>query len=107
MININLILRFIKKQWFGFVVIAFWIFVTIIGEGELKPLIEKRKKLDVEIAKEQKKIDTIYIENIKIKKKIKYIKQKENDTIKIIDTMSISELQRYFSDRYNKKDSIN
>lgn len=107
MINVFAILSFIKNQWLGFVVMLLWLLTLIVGQKDLAPLIEKRNVLDKNTLNYNKKIDTIYIENLKIKNRIKYIKQKENDTIRIIDTMSISELQEYFSDRYNKKDSLN
>ena len=102
MINIFKILSFIKGQWLGFVVIALWIIISVSHRVDRSKLISIKK----DIKNVEKEIDTLYLNNTKIEERIKIIKQKEYDTIRIIDTMSISELQSYFSERYDKKDSI-
>jgi hypothetical protein len=105
MIDIFKALNFIKSQWLGFIVILLWIFISLLPNRDLNKLKKEDKKLDTIIVKQNNIIDTIYKDNIKIKNKIQYINKKQYDTIKIIDTMSTSELQKFFTDRYNKKDS--
>ena len=102
MINILKVLGFIKNQWLGFVVIAIWIMISVSHKVDRSKLISIKK----DIKKVEREIDTLYLNNTKIEERIKIIKQKEYDTIRIIDTMSISELQGYFSERYGKEDSI-
>lgn len=102
MINILKVLLFIKNQWLGFIVIFLWVlYATYSVEDDVR-LIDIKK----DIKKVEKDIDTLYINNTKIEERIRIIKQKEYDTIRVIDTMSISELQSYFSKRYSKEDSI-
>lgn len=102
MINIFKILSFIKEQWLGFLVIALCIVISLSHRVDDGKLINIKK----DIKKVEKEIDTLYLNNTKIEERIRIIKQKEYDTIRIIDTMSISELQSYFSERYPEKDSV-
>jgi len=102
MINVFKIIDFIKSQWLGFVVIALWIIFLIVFSND-KSINEKS------VSKEEKKIEASkaridstvrYIKSIDTK--IKLVKIKGDEKIKYIDTMSVSELQSYFSDRYKK-----
>jgi hypothetical protein len=52
------------------------------------------------------KLDSLKVSESTIIKKEKILIQIQHDTIKVIDTMSVSELQKYFTERYNQKDSI-
>lgn len=106
MINIFKVINFVKNQWLGFVVALLWL-VTVIASNVIdKTDAEKLVNIKSEIGKQKVIIDTLYKENVRVETRIKILKQKEYDTIRVIDTMSISELQKYFANRYNKKDSI-
>jgi cell division protein FtsB len=106
MINIFVVLRFIKNQWLGFVIALLWLIAATVSNMNMKNKIEKLDSIQSNINKQKVIIDTLYKENVRVETRIKILKQKEYDTIRIIDTMSISELQKYFANRYNKKDSI-
>ena len=103
MINIFTIIGFIKNQWLGFIVIFIWILTLLIPNKDIS--IDKIKT-DIKVKDKEYIIDTLYKNNTSIITKIKYIKQKEYDTIKIIDTIPTSKLQQYFSNRYSKSDTI-
>jgi len=102
MIDLFKILKFAKDQWLGVIVSILWIIYIIFMQMADDKLVEKTKVLDKIIIKEKLRIDTLYKTNTVIDNKIKYIKIVTHDTIKIIDTMRASSLQKYFTDRYNK-----
>jgi hypothetical protein len=83
------------------------------GIGQNSELKKEKQRLEKEIeALEQKeqlhwnKLDSLKVSESTIIEKEKTLIQIQHDTIKVIDTMSVSELQKYFTNRYNKKDSI-
>lgn len=102
MIDLFKVLKFAKDQWLGVIVSILWIIYIIFMQIADDKLVEKTKILDKIIIKEKLRIDTLYKTNTVIDNKIKYIKIVTHDTIKIIDTMRASSLQKYFTDRYNK-----
>lgn len=101
MINIFKIIKFFKEQWFGSCILVLWILYIIFSQQTDSKVIEKTKYLDKVILKEKQVIDTLYKTNTVIENKIKYITKTKYDTIKIIDTMPASELQKFFTNRYN------
>ena len=103
MINAFTIINFIKNQWLGFIVIFIWVLTLLTPD---KDITIDKIKTEVKIKEKQYIIDTLYKNNTSIITKIKYIKQKEYDTIRIFDTINISKLQEYFSKRYSKSDTI-
>lgn len=103
MINIFTVINFIKNQWLGFIVIFIWLLTLLIPNKDVSV---DKIKTEIKVKEKQYIIDTLYKNNTNIITKIKYIKQKEHDTIKIIDTISISKLQEYFSNRYSKSDTV-
>jgi hypothetical protein len=99
--------NFIKSQWLGIVLLIVFIMYSISSTLKTNKYIEEREKFKIKIsslellANENKKlidslkrIDGVYVEKIKI------IKQKEYEQIRIIDSLPASELQSYFSERY-------
>jgi hypothetical protein len=105
--------KFIKEQWLGSILIVLFILFLLHGIGKNNELKKEKEALEKEIeVLEQKellhwyKLDSLKVSENTIIKKEKILIQIQHDTIKVIDTMSISELQKYFTDRYNKKDSI-
>ena len=73
---------------------------------EQKETLEKRvEALDKKELQYWEKLSTLKVEHKTIIQKEKILIQKEYDTIKGVDTMSTSELQSFFSNRYNKKSS--
>ena len=60
----------------------------------------KVKKLEKEANEELKSVDSLKTIDTLIITKIKIIKQKEYETIRIIDSLPVSGLQSYFTERY-------
>jgi hypothetical protein len=105
--------KFIKEQWLGSILIVLFILFLLHGIGKNNELKKEKEALEKEIeVLEQKellhwyKLDSLKVSENTIIKKEKILIQIQHDTIKVIDTMSISELQGYFTDRYNQEDSI-
>jgi hypothetical protein len=107
------IVKFIKEQWLGSILIVLFILFLLYGiekNSELKKEKEALEK-DIEMLEQKEllhwyKLDSLKVTENTIIKKEKLLIQIQHDTIKVIDTMSISELQKYFTNRYNQKDSI-
>jgi hypothetical protein len=105
--------KFIKKQWLGSILIVLFILFLIYGIGKNSELKKEKEALekDIEMLEQKEllhwyKLDSLKVSESTIIKKEKILIQLQHDTIKVIDTMSISELQSYFTDRYNQEDSI-
>jgi hypothetical protein len=105
--------KFIKEQWLGSILIVLFILFLIYGIGKNSELKKEKEALekDIEVLEQKEllhwyKLDSLKVSESTIIKKEKILIQIQHDTIKVIDTMSISELQRYFTDRYHQKDSI-
>jgi hypothetical protein len=107
------IVKFIKQQWLGSILIVLFFLFLLYGiekNSELKKEKEALEK-DIEMLEQKEllhwyKLDSLKITENTIIKKEKLLIQIQHDTIKVIDTMSVSELQKYFTNRYNQKDSI-
>jgi len=98
---------FIKSQWLSVVLVVVFIIYSIINTAKMAKYKEERYKFNNKInslellADKNKKlidslkqIDGVYVEKIKV------IKQKEYEEIRIIDSLPSNELQGYFSERY-------
>jgi hypothetical protein len=106
-------INFIKQQWLGFVLIVIFVLYLLYGiQKKNELLIEKtRLEKEIEILEQREglhwnKLDSLKLYNNTIIQKQKTLIQIEHDTIKIIDTISFSKLQEFFSNRYYKEDSI-
>lgn len=104
MLRIN---NFIKSQWLAVVLIIVFIIYSIFNTADIAKYKEERSKFNSKIdslellADKNKKlidslkqIDGVYVEKIKV------IKEKEYEEIHIIDSLPVSELQSYFTERY-------
>ena len=98
---------FIKSQWLAVVLIIVFITYSIFNTADIAKYKEERSKFNNKIdslellAEKNKKlidslkeIDGVYVDRIKV------IKQKEYEEIRIIDSLPVSELQSYFPERY-------
>lgn len=99
-------MNFIKNQWLAGVVIIIWIIVSLSSNNN-KELLEETKQLKIEVdslqtisAEKGKQIDSLSEVDTLIVNKIKTVKEKEYVEIKVIDSLPISGLQGYFSERY-------
>lgn len=101
-------MNFIKNQWLAGVVIIIWIIVSLSSNNN-KELLEETKQLKIEVdslqtisAEKEKQIDSLSEVDTLIVNKIKTIKEKEYVEIKVIDSLPISGLQQFFTDRYER-----
>jgi hypothetical protein len=106
-------IAFLKNQWLASVLIVLFILFSFYNSIKKEELLKEKQRLEKEIKlleqKEQlhwNKLDSLKVSESTIIEKEKTLIQIQHDTIKVIDTMSVSELQEYFTNRYNKKDSI-
>lgn len=106
----NKIIYCLKDQWLAVIITIIWIFFTLSNYQKNNILIEQTKKLENKILilqekdiKSSKIIDSLSRVDTIIVTRIKTIKQKEYVQIKIIDSLPVSGLQQYFSDKYPKR----
>jgi hypothetical protein len=92
------------------IITVIWIFFTLHSQQKNSVLLEQTKNLEIQISELEKKdhesakiIDSLSKIDTVIVNKIKTIKQKEYVQIKVIDSLPISGLQKYFSDRYPQR----
>jgi len=106
------IINFLKDQWFALVIIAVLIFMQIESNQRASiyqdKLIELRKKIEYYKVKDDQlkhKIDSLSSLDKEGVERIKIIKQKEYVQIKMVDSIPVSELQQFFTDRYSEGNS--
>lgn len=100
----------LERQWLAVVVAALWLFSYNINQDKNDKLIQQTKDLEEQVLalekeahKSAKIIDSLSKIDTVIVTKIKTIKQKEYVQIKVIDSLPISGLQKYFSERYPER----
>jgi hypothetical protein len=105
--------NFIKQQWLGTILIILFILFLFYGIGQNNELRKEKQRLEkeIELLEEREelhwnKLDSLKVGRNTIIEKQKTLIQIEHDTVKIIDTISFSKLQEFFSNRYNQKDSV-
>lgn len=109
MVDLYSVYKFFKEQWLGSILIIVWLISVFIYQDKKNELLNKAYGLETKVKELQKKakielkdvdslktIDTIIVTRIKI------IKQKEYEKIRIIDSLPVSGLQSYFTERYPK-----
>ncbi len=100
-------INFFKNQWFSLAIIFLLIFMQIksdesIAQYEIQ-LGELQEKLDYYKANDLKlkySIDSLSTLDKEVIEKIRVIKEKEYVQVKVVDSMPISKLQQFFTDRY-------
>lgn len=106
---LNKFLDSLEKQWLAVVIAAVWLFSYTVSQEKNSNLIQQTKELETKVIELEKKDDE-YVKTIDslskidtvIVNKIKTIKQKEYVQVKVIDSLPISGLQKFFSDRYER-----
>jgi len=109
MVDLYKLYKFFKEQWLGGILIIVWLLSVFIYQHKKNELLnkayilearvkelEKKAKVELKSVDSLKTIDTIIVTRIKI------IKQKEYEKIRVIDSLPISGLQSYFTERYPK-----
>jgi hypothetical protein len=97
----------LEKQWLAIVVLAIWFFVYTANKEKTNMLLEqttilegKINILEVKAIQYTKIIDSLSRTDSLIVNRVKIIKEKEYVQIKVIDSLPISGLQQFFSERY-------
>lgn len=98
---------FLSKNWLWILAIGVAIFLIIQGDKDIRALKKENRQLKSEIKQYQELVeknlelidalsikDTVYVDRIKT------IKAKADVQVKYVDTMSVSDMQDFFSDRY-------
>jgi hypothetical protein len=86
-------------------IIAFVVYKDFKNRSSINTLKTNNNRLEVKKTALKDSLKIIIKTQTKYINKIKVIKEKEYEQIKVIDTYSNAELERFFSNRYNK-DSI-
>ena len=104
------VLNYLREQYLAVIITVIWIFFTLHSQQKNSVLLEQTKNLEIQILELEKKdhasakvIDSLSKIDTLIVNRIKIIKQKEYVQIKVIDSLPISGLQKYFSDRYPQR----
>ena len=112
LITLIMFFNFFKRQWFSLIIIAILLFMQIEGDKRVAmyedQLIELRKEIELYKVKDKdllKKIDSLSSLDKEIIERIKIIKQKEYVQVKMVDSIPVSELQQFFTDRYSSSNS--
>ena len=102
-------MNFIKNQWLAGVIIIVWIIASLHSNMNNDKLLDEANHLKVEVdslqdisAQKAKQIDSLSKIDTIIVDKIKTIKEKEYVEKRIIDSLPISGLQQFFTDRYER-----
>jgi hypothetical protein len=103
-------IKYLKDQYLAVIITVIWIFFTLHNQNKNDLLIEQTKILESKILILEEKdhesgkiIDSLSRVDTVIVNRIKTIKQKEYVQIRIIDSLPVSGLQQYFTDRYSEK----
>jgi len=106
------IINFLRDQWFAIVIIAILVFMQMESDQRVaiyeEQLIELRKEIEFYKVKDEQlkyKIDSLSSLDKEVVEKIKIIKQKEYVQVKMVDSIPVSELQKFFTDRYSEGNS--
>jgi hypothetical protein len=104
------VLNYLKEQYLAVIITVIWLCVTLYSQQKTSLLLEKTKQLENKIIYLEQKdheaarvIDSLSKIDTVIVNRIKTIKEKEYVQIKVIDSLPVSGLQRYFTDRYSEK----
>jgi len=107
MLIIKQIWDFLRDQWLALGIIILLIFIQIHSDAEIAIYQKVIEKLEIEIEQYKKTdkelkymIDSLSSIERDVVKEIQTIKEKEYVQIKVVDSMPISELQQFFTDRY-------
>lgn len=100
-------IKFITKNWFSILILAILAFLIYDSQRDLNKYREQVEDYKVKIINLQDQID-IDIKTIDslseldpiIVKEIDTIKLKADENIKFVDTMSVSDMQSFYSERY-------
>lgn len=100
-------IKFITKNWFSILIITIVIYLIInsqVNFNKYKKQVEDYKEKIIDLQKQIdsniKTIDSLSNLDPIIVKEINTIKLKADEKIKLVDTMSVSSMQSFYSERY-------
>lgn len=109
MVDLYKLYKFFREQWLGGILIIVWLISIFMYQNKKNELLNKAyileakiKNLEKKVSAELKSVDSLKTVDTLIVTRIKIIKQKEYEEIRIIDSLPISGLQSYFTERYPK-----
>ena len=109
MVDLYKLYKFFKEQWLGSILIIIWLVSVLMYQHKKNELLNKAyilearvKELENKTNVELKSVDSLKTIDTVIVTRIKIIKQKEYEEIRTIDSLPISGLQSYFTERYPK-----
>ena len=104
-------MNFIEKYWLPLLFLGVIIFLLVNSQAKVKQykdqidtlnveseLLEERAKQDLKEIENLKQNDTVFVD------RIREIIKETDENIKLVDTMSVSDMQGFFSDRYPVKE---
>lgn len=105
-----IIFKLLKDQWFGIIIIIILIVLQLksdqsinLYKNQIKDLYIQLNKYEVKDKLLTLKIDSLFNLEKNVVEKIKTIKEKEYVQIKVVDSLPISKLQQFFTNRYSEK----
>jgi len=104
------VLNYLREQYLAVIITVVLIFFTLSEQEKNNVLLKQVVALEDKIVVLEKKdhkssiiIDSLSRVDTLIVNRIKIIKQKEYVQIRIVDSLPVSGLQKYFTDRYEEK----
>jgi hypothetical protein len=104
------VLNYLREQYLAVIITVIWLFFTLYSQEKNSILLKQTKQLEAKIVQLEQKdqeatkvIDSLSKIDTVIVSRIKTIKEKEYVQIKVIDSLPISGLQSFFSDRYPER----
>lgn len=105
-------MKFLIDNWFLVLFLVVLIYLLVqsqINENKYKKENSdfklKVKNLEIKISKDIKVIDSLCKLDSIYSAKIEKLKSETKDKIKFVDTMSVSDMQSFYSDRYSSKEN--
>jgi len=103
-------MKLIKDNWFSILLIGILVFILLYTQKQNDELVKQVKGLELlnkELVKQSNvllnQVDSLSNVDAEIIEIIKYIKGDEIEKLVAVDTMSVSDLQSYFSKRYTEE----
>ena len=100
-------MKFLERYWFPILLIATLLFILYNSQNKINVLEEEAKLLEKEVEGlvEMVDVNLVEIDSLKsldpeIVKEIEYIKLEADENIKFVDTMSVSDMQGFYANRY-------
>ena len=104
------VLNYLREQYLAVIITVIWLLFTLYSQEKNSILLKQTKQLEAKIVQLKQKdnrssivIDSLSKIDTVIVNRIKTIKQKEYVQIKVIDSLPISGLQQFFTERYPER----